>query len=900
MTKSHVAFLSVPAYGHMYPTLSVAQELTRRGHRTTYATNESFAEDVRRSGAALLAYPPEMAKTITFDLADNSSTEAVLLACMRFFEQSVLHIDELAARFPADPPDLIAYDPLLLGVATVLGRRWGVPIVATHPNLAFNETYNWPMRSQQEVFSGPNPPQAALDTVELISRMAPLLAEHHIDMNALTTTRELALTFVPREFQPHGDSFTDNHVFVGPALDGAVYQGEWAPPSDGRPVLLVSLGTQFNERPEFFRQCVTAFGDLDWHVVLTLGGREPDPSLGAIPANFEVRPWVPQAAVLKHASALVCNGGIGTVLTALREHTPLVVVPELTEQITIADRVAELGLGRVVPSAELTAEALRRAVLDVAADPRVLARVDEMAGHIDAAGGTARAADAIEARLAAAADLPTTITREDFRYPNLLVGNNQRFVGSPDRVHVARSTNQVVNAVAAAVREGKRVAVRSGGHCFEDFTTSGVRALIDISQMSRVEFDASRSAFMIEAGATLRQVYESLFKGWGVTIPGGNCTGIGLGGHVIGGGNGSLSRSFGTVVDHLYAVEVVVVDADGHARAVVATREPDDPHHDLWWAHTGGGGGNFGVVTRFWMRSPGASGTDPGSLLPRPPGQVLSAQLIWPWAALDEKSFVTILGNHGRWHEENSDPGSPNVALWSVLLSPRRTADPTSVGVIVNVQVDAALPDAQSMIDAHFAQLTAGVDVPPFAPGTAAAPWLDGLTWQGMGGPDNPATRRIKYKGGYLRRSYTDAQLATTHRYLSEPTDAVGFLLLAGYGGRVNAVAPAETALPQRDSVIKAVFCSMWGTEAEDEASLAWIREWYGSVYAETGGVPGIDEISDGCYINYPDVDLADEALNKSGLSWQELYYKDNHARLVRVKSKWDPRGVFHHALSIR
>ncbi len=60
-----------------------------------------------------------------------------------------------------------------------------------------------------------------------------------------------------------------------------------------------------------------------------------------------------------------------------------------------------------------------------------------------------------------------------------------------------------------------------------------------------------------------------------------------------------------------YAVEVVVVDEAKTARRVVATREADDPNRELWWAHTGGGGGNFGVVTRYWFRSQGVDGRDP-------------------------------------------------------------------------------------------------------------------------------------------------------------------------------------------------------------------------------------------------------------------------------------------------
>jgi FAD/FMN-containing dehydrogenase len=121
-------------------------------------------------------------------------------------------------------------------------------------------------------------------------------------------------------------------------------------------------------------------------------------------------------------------------------------------------------------------------------------------------------------------------------------------------------------------------------------------------------------------GVTLGEAYRRLFAGWGVTVPAGWCPTVGAGGHVLGGGFGPLSRLLGLAVDYLYAVEVVVVDRRGRARRVVATRGRWDANRDLWWAHTGGGGGNFGVVTRYWFRTPGARSDDPSRLLPTPPG----------------------------------------------------------------------------------------------------------------------------------------------------------------------------------------------------------------------------------------------------------------------------------------
>src|SRR5882762_9753912 len=204
----------------------------------------------------------------------------------------------------------------------------------------------------------------------------------------------------------------------------------------------------------------------------------------------------------------------------------------------------------------------------------------------------------------------TRIGPDDPRYLAVVEKRfNKRFSASPDYVRLVSSTDQVVSAVEEAVKEGRRLVVTSGGHCLEGFVSDpDVRVIIDVSPMKRVYYDADRGAVAVEAGATVGETFRALFDSWGVVVPLGEHPEIGMGGHVSGGAFGFLCRQLGLAADYLHAVEVVTVDESGRARSVIATRETSDPNHDLWWAHTGGGAGNFGVVTRYWFRS-SAAGT---------------------------------------------------------------------------------------------------------------------------------------------------------------------------------------------------------------------------------------------------------------------------------------------------
>ncbi|MFD6968819.1 FAD-binding protein [Streptomyces sp. NPDC059949] len=528
---------------------------------------------------------------------------------------------------------------------------------------------------------------------------------------------------------------------------------------------------------------------------------------------------------------------------------------------------------------------------------------------------TGRAAAADTAGTAEAAPFPATSVRPgDVRYPDLVRGMNQRWTARPENVRLVASSEQVRNAVQQAVDAGKRLTVRSGGHCYEDFVFNhAIETVIDLSEMTTVRYDEQRSAFEVEAGATLTEVYERLYKVYGVVVPGGVCYSVGVGGHVSGGGWGMLCRRDGLIVDHLYAVEVVVVDARRRARVVVATREPDDPHRELWWAHTGGGGGNFGVVTRYWFRSPGATGTAPGSLLPKPPAEVLLSAVSWPWEKMTQQAVSRLVRNYGAWHEAHSAAGGPYDGLVANLSLNHRSNG--QIGLLT--QMDATLPDARGLLDAFLRSVSDGVGVPHGAVTSAMGehgpmpefatprrlPWLQATRYLGVTNSVlvDP-TLRGDHKSAYMRRNLPEQQIATMYRHLTR-TDFANpnaMVLLSSYGAAVNSVSRTATASVHRDSAFKLLYQTYWHSADEDAVNIGWLRGIYEDVYARTGGVPVSDDHTDGCYVNYPDIDLNDPRRNRSGTPWTTLYYGENYPRLQRAKATWDPTDFFRHGQSVR
>jgi FAD/FMN-containing dehydrogenase len=476
------------------------------------------------------------------------------------------------------------------------------------------------------------------------------------------------------------------------------------------------------------------------------------------------------------------------------------------------------------------------------------------------------------------------ITPSDSRYSTMVRGFNPRWVGSPKYVALCADTAQALDAVQRALDEDLRVTVRSGGHCYESFACGNDGgAIVDLSSMHGV-YEDGEDVYCVEGGATLWNVYSELYRRYAVTLPGGSCYSVGAGGHVTGGGYGLLSRKHGLIVDHLYEVEVVCVDAGGRARAVRVNRDSTDPdERELLWAHLGGGGGNFGIVTRFWFRNP-----------PKAPSEAHLVSMAWNWSELSRNAFGDLIHSFGRFFAANSAVGSPYDGLFALLhLTQNARADSQIVLTAQYVGDEPALLDeftrtlSDSMPKPTAQRAPVGHQRPPAAGvKPQALSWL-WATMQLDGGTPN---QRGKYKSAYMLKAFPERQIDVMWRHLGEPVDPNprSLLQVDSYGCQVNAIAPDATAIPQRSSIMKLQFQAYWPTPEEDKQNLAWIRAFYEDMYGPHGPVP--DSVMDGCYVNYPDVDLG---------NWQQLYYKQSYARLQRVKQRWDPGDVFNHLQSI-
>ena len=182
-----------------------------------------------------------------------------------------------------------------------------------------------------------------------------------------------------------------------------------------------------------------------------------------------------------------------------------------------------------------------------------------------------------------------SITPDQEKYKTFAEIYNPSYDQTPGFIAVPANTHDIKRCLQVAHKFGVPVAVKSGGHCFAGYSAIDSDGFV-ISMYNFKSVTRKNDIATVGAGAEWRNVYEELENSEYVAV-GGCCTMVCVGGYVLGGGYGLLSRSHGGLAcDKLISVSMVT--ADGQKIVVASAKE----NEELFWALKGGGGGNFGLV----------------------------------------------------------------------------------------------------------------------------------------------------------------------------------------------------------------------------------------------------------------------------------------------------------------
>ena len=400
----------------------------------------------------------------------------------------------------------------------------------------------------------------------------------------------------------------------------------------------------------------------------------------------------------------------------------------------------------------------------------------------------------------------------------------------PAAVIYCAGSDDVVAAVRFARSHALLVAVRAGGHNIAGASVCDGGLVIDLSRMKQIEIDPIRRTAHAQAGLNLGE-FDAATQAHGFATTMGVNADTGIAGLTLGGGFGKLGRKYGLSCDNLISAEIVT--ADGRLLNVNASE-----HADLFWAIRGGGG-NFGIITRFEYR-----------LFPVGP-MLLSGSILYPYdGAREAMRFYQAFASAA------PDELSLDAALATTPTGERVfNISPCYVGPIEEGErILEPLRAYGKPIQDQFAP-RAYVDI------------------QSAGDANFPRGRRYYWKAQFLRELSDPAIDVLLESYASAPSGSL--LVLQHVGGAIARVPVPDTPYANRNALYDCFPISIWDDPEEDTSRIRWARELWEAVRPfSTGGV----------YANN---------LGEEGPERVEAAYGANYPRLVALKTKYDPTNFF-------
>lgn len=380
-------FLNLPFQAHINPTLPVVRELVARGNEVIYYLTEKYRPAIEATGARFYGYQ-SMLEQPGSDAQQESHPLALPIMTV---DECCFVMPQILESVRAERADCIVYNPLCLS-GRFIAQILEIPAVISR---AFFVSHENNLRSYQFGERDPKIEKRLQASMEYLCTSYPI--EPFNIMGIFFHKEPLNIVYIPRSFQPYGESFGKEYRFVGPSTGLYCETADF--PFDQlsqAPLIYVTSGTIFNHNPHFFETCFEAFADQPWQVVMTLGRQAERLEPGPLPRNFLVRSYVPQFELLQRAALCIHHGGMVTIMDCISLGVPMVAIPQAANQQPNARRVAETGLGTVLEKGSVSAEDLRKAAISVFNDSLIRENVQRMQEEAKLAGGFKAAADALQ------------------------------------------------------------------------------------------------------------------------------------------------------------------------------------------------------------------------------------------------------------------------------------------------------------------------------------------------------------------------------------------------------------------------------------------------------------------------------------------------------------------------
>lgn len=409
----------------------------------------------------------------------------------------------------------------------------------------------------------------------------------------------------------------------------------------------------------------------------------------------------------------------------------------------------------------------------------------------------------------------------------------------PGLIAQPKDTADVQKCVKFATAHGLLISVKGGGHSAPGYAVCDDGLMIDMSLMNEVKVDTKKKV-AVAGGGTVWGEFDAATQAHGLAVTGGRNPTTGIAGLTLGSGSGWLERKLGYTVDNLLGVEIVTANGE-------AIHASDAENKELFWGLRGGGG-NFGIVTKFEYQLHDIGPMVYGGQLAFP--RFMAKQVIRAYRDFIETAPDDIGGAVALVSAPRMDPIPPPVQGMPVL------------GIVICYT---GKPEDGP------AAIKPLLDLNPVMNLTQPMPYVavqDMLT-----AANRPGQRQYWKAGMYpsMPDEMIDAIADAAEKPLSESTS----IIIQPLGGQVHRVAEDNSAMGWRKAKWAVHILGAWDDAGEDAEQIAWVRNvWESARQWEQQGT----------YLNY----LMDEGEQRVRES-----FGPNYERMVALKNKYDPTNLF-------
>ena len=404
----------------------------------------------------------------------------------------------------------------------------------------------------------------------------------------------------------------------------------------------------------------------------------------------------------------------------------------------------------------------------------------------------------------------------------------------PAMIARCRNSSDIAHAVTFARERNLLLSVRGGGHSWPGKSVCDDGLMLDLAEMRNVDVDRTGRRALVDGGCLLGELDDAALA-HGLVTTAGVVSHTGVGGYTLGGGFGRLNRKYGLTIDNLRSAEITT--ADGSTRTISKDRGPD-----LFWAIRGGGG-NFGVVSKFEFE-----------LYPFD-RNVLSGLIAWPIAQARE-----VLEFYGEW--------APGLSR-ELYVGPAVMTLPDGTAIAAMEVVYAGKPADGEKELAPLRALGKPID-----DGIRLQDYKVMQTWE-----DATFAHGIRsYAKNGMIGEFSQG-LIDTILDVFEPDPRMAFFTHTA-GGAVQDTGESDTAFPHRNAETMIAVAGGWTDPQDDDEVIALARGWFQALEPFTGGY----------YDN----------IHWDGNKTVSRNFGPNYARLAEIKREYDPANLFRMNSNIR